>query len=274
MALNRSWNKVYPPLFEHTRILYVHTCRGYSFFSFLSISIGCYTTSIGYCQIKELSTPSLDLLIVSNYNDPRLENINNKKYMKLTKVFFGEKRLKDMYVGASRFQVFKYRLSRFVRRLIIASFLLGAVFGAYKLGNFTTEPVGLYAATKEVDVSDIRYQTKIDKLKDDVVEKLASCESAGYTEDDGIIIFDSNEKASIGSFQWQIASVKHYHKLMTGKDVTSKEAILIALDKTKAKGLARYVAFETKNKMGKDWINCEKKFGLDAQIDIIKKLEL
>ena len=129
-------------------------------------------------------------------------------------------------------------------------------------------------ADKLVDTSETMFETKIENLKHEVLNQLSKCESAGYKEDDGLIVFDSNAKASIGNFQWQVASVIHYMKVLKGKDVTRKEAILIALDKDSAGELAKMVMFETKNMAGKDWYNCNNKYNLDEQIKLIKKLEL
>ena len=177
--------------------------------------------------------------------------------------------LKNIYPHATRFQVFKYKLAMFTRKALIASFLLGAIYGAFKVGRITTSPIFVQAEDKSSQM----YQDKIDGLKDAVLEKLSACESAGHKESDGIIIMDTNDKISIGQFQWQVSSVKHYYKLMTGKDLTSKEAIVLALDKEESKKLAKYVAFQTKNKIGKDWVNCNNKYNLDTQVDMIKSME-
>jgi len=107
--------------------------------------------------------------------------------------------------------------------------------------------------------------------KADVVARLAACESAGHSEDDGIIIFDTNNRASIGRLQFQKATVIHYMKRLYGQDITAKEAVLIALDTEKAKALATDIIFTTDND-ATDWLNCSNKLGLGADIKAIKKL--
>lgn len=190
--------------------------------------------------------------------------------MKLTKVFFGDKRLKDVCVGASRWDVFKYRAIRFMRRVFITAFILGAIYGSFQLGRETTSPVFVQAEDKSHEM----LNEKIDKLKDEVIAQLRACESAGHSEDDGILIFDSNEKASIGTLQFQKNTVIHYYKVLYGKEITGKEAVMIALDDDKAGQLAKDIAFTTKNKIGKDWVNCNKKHSLDAKVDLIKSMEV
>lgn len=191
------------------------------------------------------------------------------KTPKMLKVMYNGEYLCNVYPHATRFQVFKYRLAIIMRKTLIVSFILGSIYGAFKVGRVTTSPVFVQAE----DRSTVMYQEKIDTLKNAVMSKLSQCESAGHKESDGIIIFDTNNKASIGQFQWQVESVQHYYKLMTGKDISRKDAVILALNEVEARKLAKYVAFETNNKIGKDWVNCEKKYGLDAQVDIIKSME-
>lgn len=191
----------------------------------------------------------------------------------MLKVIYMGQPLKNIYAHATRWEVFKYRFAKLIRKAVIATFILGAGYGVFMTGRITTTPVQV-EAIKEVDMTDAKFADKIKGLKNEVANKLSSCESAGYKEDDGIIIFDSNAKASIGQFQFQKSTVIHYYKVLYGKTITPKEAVLIALDESKARELAIDIMFKTKNKAGKDWYNCTEKHGLDAQIDMIKKLEL
>lgn len=112
---------------------------------------------------------------------------------------------------------------------------------------------------------------KIDSLKDEVINGIAGCESAGYKEDDGILIFDTNKKASIGQLQFQKDTVIHYYKTLYKKDITSKEAVMIALDTDKAKALAKDIVFTTDKGLS-NWLNCANKLGLSAEVKAIKKI--
>lgn len=118
-----------------------------------------------------------------------------------------------------------------------------------------------------------RTPEKLAELKADVVKRLMECESAGHPESDGIIIFDSNNKASIGRAQFQKATVIHYMKVLHGEDITAKDAVLIALDDKKAATLAEEIIFTTKSGVESDWYNCSNKGHLQAEVDLIKKLE-
>lgn len=190
-----------------------------------------------------------------------------------TKIFYGNQYIGSTRVTGERYTL-KQRLVRFIKRTIILSALVGLVsgviVGTYKLGG-TLNPVISYAE-KIVDTSDLMLDEKILGLKNGVVDKLQACESAGHKETDGIIIFDSNKKASIGQLQFQVATVQYYYKTLYNKTITQKEAVIIALDTPQARDLARDVMFNTKNMASKDWYNCEKRHNLDAQIAIIKAL--
>jgi hypothetical protein len=124
-----------------------------------------------------------------------------------------------------------------------------------------------------IDKSDEKFAAKIDVLKDEVVAELAKCESGGRKEEDGIVILDSNDKGSYGVMQWQRKSVQHYYKLRTGTEINGRDAIILALQGDRAKDLAKWVIFETKSGVAKDWVNCSKWHGLQSKVDMIKKIE-
>ena len=165
-------------------------------------------------------------------------------------------------------ETIKYAVRWFVKwSLIAAAFVgVGLIIATLYLGGSITKAEVIYQEVK-VDGTPER----LEALKDDVVARLMQCESAGYTEDDGIIIFDTNGKASIGPAQFQKKTVVHYYKTLYGKDITLKQAVEIALDRTKAAQLAGDIIFTT-DKGIDNWINCDKKLGLSAEIKIIKKL--
>lgn len=191
------------------------------------------------------------------------------KKPKMLKVFYNGEFLRNVYPHCTKWELFKYRFAKFMRKVVIASFLIGCIYGSFQLGRITTNPIYVKAEDKSSEM----FADKIEGLKNDVIAKLASCESAGYKESDGIIILDTNNKASIGQYQWQVKSVQYYSKLSSGVILTPKEAILLALDKEKAGELVKFVAFKTNNKISKDWYNCSKKFNLDGEVELIKKLE-
>ena len=190
------------------------------------------------------------------------------------KVFASEKRLKDVYVGATRYEVIKFRVMRFFRRLVIvtviSSTIAGISYGSFQAGR-KLNPIISYA-DRPVDVSAGIYADKIESLKDNVVFKLMKCESAGYKESDGVVVLDTNKKFSFGRAQFQLNTVIYYYKTLYKKDITKKDAILIALDDVKAGQLAKDIMFKSKN-LANDWKNCSDKLGLNNEIEIIKQLE-
>lgn len=114
------------------------------------------------------------------------------------KVFFGDKRLKDIYPYATRFQVFKYHLIRFVRKVVIASFLIGVVYGSFQVGRITTEP-RIVEAIKEVKV-------EIDS-KAPVMERIARCESGNMHFKNGQVIINVNTNGTYDMGVYQINSI-------------------------------------------------------------------
>ena len=183
-------------------------------------------------------------------------------------MLYGE-RLRDVYPHATTWQVIKYKVSLLIHKLLKGIALVAIISIAILLAqHYSTETY-----VRPTDNSSIMFSQKIDGLKDEVVAKILSCESAGYTEDDGILIFDSNKKASIGQAQFQVSTVQHYYKVLYNRDITKKEAVLIALDTDKASKLAKDIIFLGDNRPSKDWVICSRKHGLDAQVELIKKLE-
>jgi len=168
----------------------------------------------------------------------------------------------------STYRKFKYAMRKGIQVAVVCTFLAGATTGVFTAGKTSTTATFVQAEDKSGEMYDI----KVEALKDAVMAKLSQCESAGHKESDGIIIMDTNNKLSIGQYQWQVSSVQHYYKLMTGKEISKKDAIILALNETEARKLAKFVAFETKNKIGKDWVNCNNKHNLDTQVDMIKSM--
>ena len=112
----------------------------------------------------------------------------------------------------------------------------------------------------------------IEQIKNKALDEIQACESAGHSEEDGIIIFDSNSKASIGQYQWQKTSVQHYYKTLYGQTISSKEAVIIALDTEKARKLTHDVIFTTE-KGWTNWTNCGKKIGIVKTLELLKQLQ-
>ena len=150
------------------------------------------------------------------------------KTMKTIKVLWNGKKLRDIYPYATGFQVFKWRLMRLIRKLAIGFSIASLVLIGGAVARYTW-PVTVYSVTeKPVAVDNLG--PKVQELKHEVLNKLRACESGGANSETGLIVFDSNNKASIGSYQFQKATVVHYAKLLNNKQISGKEAVMIALD--------------------------------------------
>lgn len=188
-----------------------------------------------------------------------------------TKIFNG-----NQYVGkfncTGKRETFGMKVKRWFRngvKLITVILIIGASGYVYRVYSAPIETV-----TKQVsiDVSDVILSEKINKMKMDVVNQIRDCERDGHKEDDGLIVFDSNAVASLGTLQYQQKTPIYYYKTLYGKTITGKEAVLIAYDDVRAKELARDILFKAKDGW-KNWYNCSMEKNIPSQIDAIKKLE-
>jgi hypothetical protein len=126
------------------------------------------------------------------------------------------------------------------------------------------------ASTAQAQVLADGMSATIETLKDDVVGRLASCESGGHPENDAAIILDVNRAASIGKLQFQTRTVVHYMKEIEGRGIDAKEAVEIALDTERASSLAKKIIFDRDG--ARHWHNCAKKLGLYHEVRSIQKL--
>ena len=147
--------------------------------------------------------------------------------------------------------------------ILCAAFPIGHM-GIMKFLNTIIGKELTYIATPMVFAEEVK---TIDQMKSDVLDRLAKCESGGK---ETTIVFDSNGKASVGNYQWQLASFRHYYEKMTGKKITDREAAIMALDDVKARELASYVIFETEKGGSRDWVNCFNWHDLDTLVKFIK----
>jgi hypothetical protein len=170
---------------------------------------------------------------------------------------------------------------RFARQRAGQKVLLLTVIGcwSFAIGGYFVDTDGLSkemtvrkAEAAEIVFADT-FTDKIETAKNDVIDRLAQCESGGHKADDGILVFDTNNKASIGELQFQKDTVRHYVKKLYGKDITGREAVIWALDTEKARQLAKDIIFTTENGVGADWVNCDRWHGLSARVELIKEFE-
>lgn len=202
--------------------------------------------------------------------------------MKATKLYYNGKRLKDIYVGASKWQVFKYKMRMFFRKVFIMTVALGIIYIAVQFGR-AYYPVIKYQSiinTAEAEQIDT-LRNKVEALKWEVIDGIKAHESKGYDEDDGLITYDplqsnpsktkKKDIASIGSFQLKQTTIIYYYKKLYNEDITMKEAVLIALDDQKARQLAYDIVFKADGI--NNWLNYANKQTTKSKLSIIKELE-
>lgn len=181
-------------------------------------------------------------------------------------------------------QDFKKRLTNKIKKMWYwAKVFLGVGFVGAVIGGFFVGALAGWSTTYTRAEEPIVINTmpaKIEALKDEVVKDLEACESVGHTEDDAIVVFDNNKSGtlkkkdipSFGVLQFKVSTVQDYKKLITGEVLTNKQAVLLALEAAEARNLAKSIIFETDGGLN-NWLNCSRKHGLQARVDLIKKLE-
>jgi hypothetical protein len=115
--------------------------------------------------------------------------------MKSTKLYWNGKRLKDLYVGATRWDIFKYEVRKAVRFFLIVSIsssvLAGIITSAFHLGQRigTVEAVSATEVVKYVEKQEIP----------PIMQKIAKCESGGVHKVNGQVVI--NRTQDIGKYQ-------------------------------------------------------------------------
>jgi hypothetical protein len=158
----------------------------------------------------------------------------------------------------------------FRRKVYLASMVFLLVLALLgKAGEEWVDKELHYIAAHPLEAAEIITPDTIEEMKNDVLDRLAKCENPHSKP----IVFDTNGVASVGNFQWQPHSFQHYWEKKTGVKLSEKEAVIYALDDTKARELASYVIFETDKGVKSDWVNCNNWHGLQELVDFIKAHE-
>ena len=136
--------------------------------------------------------------------------------MKSIKVFFMGERLRDVYPHATRWQVFKYRVRQFVRRVTIASMGGLALYGMYFVG------------LQQAQIQYVRADTiTIEKeLEAPVLERICKAESGcKHLNSKGEVITHKNNNGTtdIGKYQinfevWGMEAMKMKINLFDEED--------------------------------------------------------
>jgi hypothetical protein len=198
--------------------------------------------------------------------------------MKKIKVFFMGSKLCEVYPYATKWEVLKYKTMKLLRKVVIASFLVGIIYGSFMVGTQTVKTEYVRAVEEvKVDVSSEMLKEKIESLKNKVVDDLIACESNG-NEDAGILKIETrangDQQVSIGVLQFKQSTVQIMWKRVHGAEITGKEAVMVAIDANRARELAKEHIFKTNIPPSSDWTNCSAKHSLDERVKMIKQLEM
>ena len=108
----------------------------------------------------------------------------------------------------------------------------------------------------------------IEDRKDEMLRRLATCESGDYGPSDRPIY--GARGLYIGRFQFLSRTVINYVRHRDGIELNVKEAVALAHDYDQAADLAKYVIFELDGIH--NWPLCNRKHGFAAEVKAIKAL--
>jgi hypothetical protein len=110
----------------------------------------------------------------------------------------------------------------------------------------------------------------VEALKEDVVARLADCETGGKANRDAVITADANGQLSMGRLQFQTRTVIAYTREIEDRRIDASEARRIALDAGRSATLAKRIIFERDG--AGHWHHCARKLGLYQEVKAIQRL--
>lgn len=129
--------------------------------------------------------------------------------MKYIKVFWNGEPLKKIYPYATKWEVFKYKLVKFMNFSLKTIVIALSLAIAYQMG--TLNPiVKTVFAEKIVEVETVP----------PIMQKIARCESGGIHKKNGQVIFNSNTNKTVDIGKYQINSIWNKKATELGLDLT------------------------------------------------------
>ena len=147
-------------------------------------------------------------------------------------------------------------------RIAILLLVASAALGGCTHGAAQVEPQTAAAAIDP-------HQLAIDERKEDLVRRIAVCESGDHGDTDARI-YGGRRGVYVGRFQFTRTTVVNYVRIMDGRSITPDEAAEIAHDYTKAAALAKFIVFELDGL--RNWPACAHKLGLAREVIEIKRM--
>lgn len=157
--------------------------------------------------------------------------------MKKIKVFYGDKRLKDIYPHATRFQVMKYNIAQFMRKVFIV--MVGTAFTTIIF--IIMKDVYI---TKELEKLN-GYIPEVEETKElpAVMQRIATCESGNkHYKSNGQVVTNANNNGSVDIGRFQI-----------NEKIWGKKAGEMGLDLTKEEDNIKFAMWVYENYGTEDW---------------------
>lgn len=154
--------------------------------------------------------------------------------------------------------------------------IIGIGIICYFCGGYFNKEIVYKQVEKEVVLDNLI--GKINQLKGEIINDIFMSENGGNKEDDVLITYDPNPRnkkvqiASVGNCQFKLSTIQYYEKQLYNKDLTRKEALMIAISDEKCKELMTDIIFKYKDGW-QEWYNSGKKINASDRLSIIRELE-
>lgn len=166
---------------------------------------------------------------------------------KAVKITFNGEPLCNVYPHATKWQVFKYRFFRAVRRTLQVTFagagimaILGCAFLIGKNWNNLSPELTAIAPQKVYAAETM--ESKVDALKQKLIDEMVACENPTHllvnADDNKAHSLPIKDKVSIGDMQFKISTIQRFYKTLHGVSLSDREALMLGLDTSKARELA------------------------------------
>jgi hypothetical protein len=175
-------------------------------------------------------------------------------------------------------ETFTDKIKRITKIIIVVALVAGgyllATLQAENRERSLEQSFSIHLAQQINKVQD-EQEKKIEKMKWQIVDDLSNkCEVLGVKDEnkEGIIIWDTNNKASIGAWMFQTATVQYYSEKLRGEKLSTAEANRLALTHSEARQLAYEIIWDEVGGIY-NWRNCMNKLGLKQRIETVRAID-
>ncbi len=137
--------------------------------------------------------------------------------MKPIKVMWNGKHLRDIYPHATGWQVFKYKLGKFIRKCLLVVAIIFSIWAVFKLG-------GIFNPSTIITQAEVIKEVEV---RAPILDRIAGCESQGsaklpgkHWDKNGQVLMRSNTNKSVDVGKYQINTVWFAKATELGLDIT------------------------------------------------------